>query len=176
MFRKLTVALALALSAIALPAMAKPAQHRAPVAEEAAKAGHKDAKFPMPAAEFRKHIDARIAKVKARVEKHIEKNKVPEDKAREIREKLAQGIAKVNAEVDKVTADGSVTKEEAKQVHAVAKALHPKGHHKTAKKLGPSQAFATPLRRRCRARRCSGGRVSGSIRTPRRSARWADAA
>ena len=66
MFRNLTLCLALALSAVALPAMAKePAgTHQA---EQAAPT------FPMPAGEFRNRIEKRLDKERARVEKHIAK-------------------------------------------------------------------------------------------------------
>ena len=127
MFRNTIVALSLALSTLALPVIA-----HAEARPVAAKEGKEAKKFPMPAAEFKKHVDARIAKVKARVERHIEKKQVPAEKAKEIREKMAAGIAKVNKVVEKVTADGTVSKEEAKEVHDAMRALH--GGHKKEKK------------------------------------------
>lgn len=87
--------------------------------------------FPMPAAEFKSHTDARLAKAKERLEAHISKKQLPAEKAKELRDKLAAGAAKVNAQVEKATADGTVTKEEAKEVRAAMKeARGPRGHHK----------------------------------------------
>ncbi|MCC6646050.1 MAG: hypothetical protein IT374_10820 [Polyangiaceae bacterium] len=132
MFRKLAVALALALSTASLSTVAL-ADHGQPHAgARAEKDGKREKKFPVEAAKFKKHVDTRIEKVKARVEKHITDKKVSEEKAKEIRERLAKGIAKVNAEVDKATADGSVTKDEAKQVHLAMREMHP--HKRHAKK------------------------------------------
>ncbi len=80
-------------------------------------------KFPMPAAEFKQHSEARMSKMRARLDSRLEK--VPADKAKEIRAKVAEGEAKVRAEIEKVTADGTVTLEEAKGVKQLARSLHP---------------------------------------------------
>lgn len=145
MFRKLTIALALALSTASLSTVALAETGReARAGARAEKGGKHDKKFPMEAAAFKKHVETRIAHVKERVEKHITEKKVSDEKAKEIREKLAKGIAKVNAEVEKATADGTVTKDEAKTVHHAMKEMHPhKKHEKKADALRRPTTKAT---------------------------------
>lgn len=91
--------------------------------------------FPMPAAEFKTHTEARLAKAKEHLEAHISKKQLPAEKAKELREKLAAVTVKVNAQVEKATADGTVTKEEAKEVRAILKeARGGRGGHKKPNK------------------------------------------
>ena len=83
--------------------------------------------FPMAAAEFKEHVEARIAKARSHLETRIaERNLTPEE-ATARRAKFDAGVGIVNAEVAKAVADGTVTEEEANAVREVAKALH--GHH-----------------------------------------------
>lgn len=70
--------------------------------------------FPMPAAEFKAKVDARMTKARARMEEKAKS--LPADQAKELRTRFEAGVAKVNAEVAKAVADGTVTKEEAKAV------------------------------------------------------------
>jgi hypothetical protein len=113
---KIVLAAVLALSSlIALPAFAH------------GKGEHGNAKFPMPAAEFKAKVDARTAKARERMESRAAK--LPADQAKELRAKFAVASAKIQEEVAKATADGTVTKEEAKQVREVAKAARPHGKH-----------------------------------------------
>jgi hypothetical protein len=86
-------------------------------------------KFPIAAAEFKAHVDARLAKARARMDAHIAKDKIPADKANEIRARFDAGVVKVQAEVAKATADGVVTKDEAKAVREASRAMHPEHHH-----------------------------------------------
>ena len=88
--------------------------------------------FPMPAAEFKTHTEARLAKAKEHLEAHISKQQLPAEKAKELRDKLAAVTVKVNAQVEKAAADGTVTKEEAKEVRAILKEARRGrgGHHK----------------------------------------------
>lgn len=77
--------------------------------------------FPMPAAEFKAKVDARMSKARTRME---EKAKgLPADQAKELRDRFNASAAKVNTEVSKAVADGTVTKDEAKAVRAAS------GHH-----------------------------------------------
>ena len=87
-------------------------------------------KFPMPAAAFKQHAEARMTKMRSRLDARLEK--VPAEKAKEIRAKVAEGEAKIRAEIEKVTADGKVTLEEAKGVKDLARSLHP--HHGEGKR------------------------------------------
>ena len=117
MFRIATFALTAALAFAASPVFAGEGHGRAEHHAEAAK------KFPMPAAEFQQHVAARQEKARARLEEHIAKDKVAEDKANEMRARFQAGIAKVNEKVAAVCADGTVTLEEAKEVRAVVKSV-----------------------------------------------------
>jgi hypothetical protein len=107
--RFLVPVLAVALSLVASSAFAR------------GKGGKGGRHFPMPAAEFKTHSEARLAKAKERLEAHITKQQLPAEKAKELRDAFAAGVAKVNAQIDKAVADGTVTKEEAKEVRAVMK-------------------------------------------------------
>ena len=124
MSRIATFALAAALTVAASPAFAGEGHGRAEHHAEA------DKKFPMPAAEYQQHVAARQEKARARMEEHIAKEKLAEDKANEIRARFAAGIVKINEKVAAVCADGTVTLEEAKEVRAVVKAVHPHHGHK----------------------------------------------
>jgi type II secretory pathway component HofQ len=131
-FPNVAVALAIALSAASLPAMAAPSDARKPQVAKHDRGGKgAKAKFPMAAADFRKHVDQRVTKARARLEAHITRKKLADDKAKEARAKFDAVVVLVNKEVEKVIADGTVTKEEAKQVHDVVKALHRPRDHKS---------------------------------------------
>jgi hypothetical protein len=115
MKRSIVAVLAVAaVSAIAIPAFAH---------------GEK-AHFPMPAAEFQQHLDARITKAREHMEKRITEQKLDDAKAKEARDRFDAVVVKVNAEAQKAEADGTVTEDEAKQVREVARELHHgHGHH-----------------------------------------------
>lgn len=84
--------------------------------------GH--ASFPMPAATFKQHVDARMAKARQHMEARA--SKLPADEAKELRAKFDATAANVDAEVAKAVADGTVTKDEARAVRAVTP--HHRGH------------------------------------------------
>ena len=79
--------------------------------------------FPIPAAQFKQHVDARIAKAREHMEERA--SKLPADQAKDLRAKFEAGVVAQNAEVAKAIADGTVTKEEAKAVRAAG----PRGGH-----------------------------------------------
>lgn len=81
--------------------------------------------FPMPAATFREHVQARVVKMRERTEKRA--STLTAEQAKELRAKTEAGIAQMNAEVQKAVADGTVTAEEAKAVRAAGP--HGKGGH-----------------------------------------------
>jgi hypothetical protein len=83
------------------------------------------AQFPMPAATFKQHVDARLAKARTHMEERA--SKLSAEEAKQVRAKFDQHVAQVNSEVAKVTADGTVTKEEARSVRA-ASGGHGGGH------------------------------------------------
>ena len=80
------------------------------------KAGHQKLQFPVPAATYKQHVDARQAKMKEHMEKKIAS--LPAAEQKEARAKMDAKVAAVNAEVAKAIADGTVTKEEAEKVRA----------------------------------------------------------
>jgi len=121
-----TAAIALA-SLVAAPAFAAPAdvQGNTPNKTQTRSVGDrgdegntgdkgKGKHFPMPAAEFKAKVDARMAKARQRMEERAKD--LPADQAKELRAKFDAAAAKVNAEVAKAVADGTVTKDEAKAV------------------------------------------------------------
>lgn len=88
---------------------------------------HEKLAFPVAAATFKQHVEARTEERRVKMEAKIAEHNVPADKAAEIRARFAAGVVKVNAEVEKAVADGTVTKEEAMAVRQVVKEM--RGHH-----------------------------------------------
>ena len=74
--------------------------------------------FPIPAAQFKQHVDARQAKARQHMEERASKLSAADAQA--MRATFDAAIARVNAEVAKATADGTVTKEEAHAVRAAS--------------------------------------------------------
>lgn len=83
--------------------------------------------FPMPAATFQQHVQARQAKAREHMERRAAT--LSADQAKELRAKFDANQAKVNAEVAKAVADGTVTKEEAQAVRAASPHHGRGGHH-----------------------------------------------
>lgn len=115
MKRSLFAVLALvAVTATALPAMAD---------------GHKP-NFPMPAAAFQQHVDAKVARAREHMEKRIVEHKMTPEQATAARTRFGEVVTRVSAEVQKAVADGTVTADEAKAVREVARGLgHGERHH-----------------------------------------------
>jgi len=103
-------------SLVAAPAFAAPPQGNAPAKTQRAEGDKAGKHFPMPAAEFKSHVDKRMAKARARMEERVAKMSPAE--AKEARAKFDAVAANVNAEVAKAVSDGTVTQEEAKAVRA----------------------------------------------------------
>ena len=101
----------------------------------------KDSKlvFPMKGDEFQKHMDARLAKMREKLEQRITKKQISADQATEMRAKFDAGAAKIGAATKQATADGVVTEDEAKQVREVAKSVHPR-HGKHGEKQGDKKS------------------------------------
>jgi hypothetical protein len=129
-----------AVALVSLPALAfaesnsgkdAPAEH--------AKKGKK-AEFPMPADEFRAHVEKRITRGREKLVEHMKQKGVKEDRQQEILAKFDEGSKQVRDATDKVCADGTVTKDEAQSVRDLAKSLREaarkelKGHGKEARK------------------------------------------
>jgi len=98
-------------------------------AEESKPAHHEPPQFPVPAATFQAHHDARVVKMRAKLEARIVEKKVEAEKAKEMRARFDARTAKVQAAIAKATADGTVTKAEADEIRAVAKEGHHEGRH-----------------------------------------------
>ena len=84
------------------------------------------ATFPIPAAQFKQHVDARQAKARQHMEERA--SKLPANEAQALRANFDAVTAKVNAEVAKAIADGTVTKEEAQAVRAASPHRGEGGH------------------------------------------------
>jgi hypothetical protein len=84
---------------------------------------HAPMQFPMKAADFKQHVDAKLAKKRTHMEARA--SKLPADQAKEVRAKFDTGVAKVQQEVAAATADGTVTADEAKKVRDAMHALRP---------------------------------------------------
>jgi hypothetical protein len=119
---------------IAVPAFAAPVQGGASRDDKAGRAEKGEhLAFPVPAATFKQHVDARMAKARAHMEERA--SKLPADQAKELRAKFEASAAAMNAEVAKAIADGTVTKEEAQAVRA-AGPQHDRGGHCEGKEKG----------------------------------------
>lgn len=115
----IAIGLALGTLVAAVPAFADPAQGGSGTRGE--KGQHLS--FPVPAATFKQHVDARMTKARQHMEERA--SKLPADQAKELRTKFEASVAAMNAEVAKAIADGTVTKEEAQAVRAAS----PRGGH-----------------------------------------------
>jgi hypothetical protein len=82
----------------------------------------RDQGFPMKAADFKQRVETRIAKVRERVSKMLDKRNVGAEERKAMMARLDQSAAKIRAAADRVGKDGTVTVEEAKEVRLVAKA------------------------------------------------------
>ena len=137
--RPLAVALTLAFVAIPAsaladgarpaPADAKGGSHAPPAAKDGQKKGnHKH--FPIEAQKFQEMVDKRIGKMRARMERAMEKHHVPDAMKAQIRKDFEDGAAQLRAAAKRLGADGTVTKEEAKEVKDLARSLKQKGREK----------------------------------------------
>jgi len=112
-FKILAIGLALG-TLVAIPAFAAPSQ--GPAKARGEKGEH--VSFPIPAATFKQHFDARMQKAREHMEERA--TKLPADQAKELRAKFDASVVAVNAEVAKAIADGTVTKEEAQAIRAAS--------------------------------------------------------
>lgn len=96
------------------------------VAHAGGKGNHAKLSFPMKGDDFQKHIDAKVVKMRERLEKRIAHKQLSANDAKELRAKFDAGVAKLSAATKQATADGTVTEDEAKQVRTVAKEM--RGH------------------------------------------------
>lgn len=124
-----SVALALSFAIAAAPAVALAEGNGRPAPAEKGGQHGKDGKhegkgerhFPIEAKKFNEAVEARISKMRSRVEQAMEKRGVPEATRAQVRKELDLSAAAVREVAKRVSADGTVTKEEAKEVRKVAK-------------------------------------------------------
>jgi hypothetical protein len=153
-----TIALVAAVSALPATALAagpEAAQRPGQSAEEHGSPrggkgkGEREAhQFPMKGGDFITMVDARIQKVRAKVQEKLAKHPLPDATKKQILADVDAGAAKVKAAAQKAAADGTVTKDEAKEVrdlaHQVKKDVrakaglpeHGKGHGKGGRGKG----------------------------------------
>ena len=132
-----SVAAALALTAVAVPATAL--ADATPGTPPAARAGDKAAKkakdkgakqFPMKAATFKDHVEKRIAKAREKLGEQLERHNVPQATRDQVMKDFEAGAVAVRAAADRVAKDGEVTQQEAKEVRDLAKDLKQKAREK----------------------------------------------
>jgi hypothetical protein len=124
-----TIALVAAVSALPATALAagpEGAQRPGQSAEEHGKGprggkGEREAhQFPMKGADFITMVDAKIQKVRAKVQEKLAKHPLPDATRKQVMAEVDAGAAKVKAAAQKAAADGTVTKDEAKEVRDLA--------------------------------------------------------
>ena len=81
---------------------------------------HQD-RYPMPAAEYRKKADARLARYKERLEQHMTEQQLAETTRAAVRKRLATLDQELRALVEKRAADGTITLAEADEVKQLGK-------------------------------------------------------
>lgn len=123
-----TLALVFAVSALPATALAAGPDGTSGAVEHGAKAkrgegkGQREAhQFPMKGGDFITMVDARIVKIRARVQEKLAKHPLPEATKKAVLADVDAGAARVKAAAQKAAADGTVTREEAKSVRDVAK-------------------------------------------------------
>lgn len=82
--------------------------------------------FPMKAEEFRKMVEKKLERIKARVERAMSKQSLPAPQRAEVNKAVDTAVKEVHSALDKAAADGVVTRDEAKQVKAIAEQLRAK--------------------------------------------------
>lgn len=119
-----TIALVAAISALPATALAagpEGTQRPGQGAVERGGRGEREAhKFPMKGGDFITMVDARIQKVRTRVQEKLAKHPLPDATKKQILADVDAGAAKVKAAAQKAAADGTVTKDEAKEVRDLA--------------------------------------------------------
>lgn len=121
-----TVALVAAVTALPATALAagpdgKPtAGERGEHVRGKGKGGREAHQFPMKGGDFIAMVDARIQKVRTKVQEKLARRELTDAQKKQVMAEVDAGAAKVKAAASKAAADGTVTKEEAKEVRKVA--------------------------------------------------------
>jgi hypothetical protein len=88
---------------------------------------HEHEHYPMPADQFRRHMEGREKHLRKRLEEYIVSSNQSPAEAGALRARFESGLQTVEAKVNEVCSDGTVYQQEAAQVHRLAKTLlwHP---------------------------------------------------
>jgi len=132
---------ALVLTLSAVPAFAFADGTAQPARTEHVREGKSKAQFPMPADQFKAHVEARITKSREKIVAKMAEKKVDQEKQDKVLAKFDEGTKEIMAEVDKVSANGTVTKEGAQQVREVSQRV--RHHHKGGKGKEPNKNVTT---------------------------------
>src|SRR5262249_35927279 len=84
------------------------------------------ASYPMKAESYRKMVEAKIDRVRAQVDKKLERAGVSIVRRKEILKMFDANVKDVRAELDRASADGQITQEEATKVNALASGVRNK--------------------------------------------------
>ncbi len=122
-----TLALVVAVSAVPATALAAGPGDQPSAVEHGAKGkrgegkGEREAhQFPMKGGDFITMVDARIVKIRTKVQEKLAKHPLPDATKKAVLADVDAGAAKVKVAAQKAAADGTVTKEEAKSVRDLA--------------------------------------------------------
>ena len=107
--------------------------------------GKDGVQFPVPAADFQARHDARVVKMRAKMEERIVAKKVDAEKAKAMRARFDARVAKVQTAINAAKADGKVTEEEAQEIRKTAhEGRGHKGHGKGGKDGKPGDRGNRP--------------------------------
>lgn len=139
--RTLVAALALACCAVPAVAAAQPGPGDGPRApgqhaeqqQRGPKAQRNRPRFPMEGARFVSLVTQRIERMKARIDRAIERLEVPPEVAARIRADFAKASAKILGAANQAAKNGTVTKQEAQKVRQLARHLRQQARQKYGK-------------------------------------------
>ncbi|MBW2524618.1 MAG: hypothetical protein JRI23_10605 [Deltaproteobacteria bacterium] len=138
--RSLVAAVAFALCAIPAVASAEPGPGDGPDGPSQVRKGKrgKGAKrnrpsFPMEGERFVGLVSNRVQKMKARIDRALERRNVPPELQKEIKADFSKASTRIMGAAEKAAADGTVTKQEAQKVRQLAKQLRQQARQKYGK-------------------------------------------
>jgi tellurite resistance protein len=146
--RPLAAALALSFAAVPATALADDTAPAQP--ERKGEARHRKEhgkrgehlQFPVQAQTFKEHVEKRLQRGRAHLDRAAEKRNVPEAQRALLRKDLDDAAAQIRAAAQRAGADGTVTQDEAQQVRELSKGLKQKAREKynLRGKKGPKAA------------------------------------
>ena len=117
-------ALAIAVAPLTAMAAKSPSDTKSLESNLSKGSSHRDTPaFPMKAEEFRKMVEQRIERIKARVERSMSKHSLPATQRAEVNKAVDAAVKEIHVAVDNVAKDGVVTRDEAKQIKGIAQKL-----------------------------------------------------